>query len=362
MRLLFGTLSRYFALRFLGAIVGVFLTVFLLILTIDVIELMRRAGEAEGATAMRLARLALFRTPSTAEQVLPFAVLFAALATFLNLSRKLELVIARAAGLSAWQFSLPIVLVAALIGVLATTVYNPLSTALKDKANREEALIFTSNKAQGSRGSWLRQRSVDGEAIIQFGRIDDVTLELTDVTVFVLAPDGTFLERVEAQRGLFRGDHWRLERGRVLTVGVEPQSMNAYVLPTYLTPAQIRGAVGQSQSVSFWSLPGVVRSLELAGLDTTRYRLRYQTLLARPALLTAMVLIAASVSLRFLRSGGFAGMVLSGVAAGFVLYVASRIVEDLGNAGFVSTVFAAWAAPTIGAMLGSLTLLHREDG
>ena len=55
-------------------------------------------------------------------------------------------------------------------------------------------------------------------------------------------------------------------------------------------------------------------------------------------------------------------MVLSGVSAGFLLYVMTQIVEDLGTAGLVSTVFAAWAAPVIGGMLGTLALLHREDG
>ena len=362
MRVLVSTLGRYFAMRFFTAMAGVFFTVFLLIYTIDFVELLRRTGEAEGATTLRLAKLALYRTPATAEQILPFAVLFAALATFLNLSRKLELVIARSAGLSAWQFSLPSVVGAALIGALATGLYNPMSTSLKDEANREEARIFA-RESQASRGGWLRQRSPDGEAILRFSSIDESSLTMRDVTAFVLAQDGTFLERIEAPIAHYMISHWRFDEGvRLLTAGLEPESMRSYLLATYLTKDQIRSAVGQSQAVSFWSLPEVVRQLELAGLDTTRYRLRYQSLLARPALLVAMVLIAASVSLRFLRSGGFAGMVLSGVTAGFVLYVATRIVEDLGNAGLVSTVFAAWAAPTIGAMLGSLTLLYREDG
>lgn len=362
MTVLFSTLGRYFAMRFLTAIAGVFFTVFLLIYTIDFVELLRRTGEAEGATTMRLAKLALYRTPATAEQILPFAVLFAALATFLNLSRRLELVIARSAGLSVWQFALPAFVGAMLIGTIATTVYNPLSTSLKDQANREEALIFA-REVQSARGGWLRQRSPDGESILRFSSIDESSLTMRDVTAFVLAADGTFLERIEAPIAHYMISHWKFDQGvRLLTIGIEPESMRSYLLPTYLTKDQIRSAVGQSQAVSFWSLPTVVRELELAGLDTTRYRLRYQSLLARPALLLAMVLIAASVSLRFLRSGGFASMVLSGVAAGFVLYVATRIVEDLGNAGYVSTIFAAWAAPTIGAMLGSLTLLHREDG
>src|SRR3954462_7508297 len=109
------TLGRYFSLRFAKSIFVVFGTVFALVYTIDFVELMRRAGDAEGASAAAMARLALFRTPAVAEQVLPFAVLFGSMTALLQLSRKLELVVARAAGISAWQFLQPGLIVAASI-------------------------------------------------------------------------------------------------------------------------------------------------------------------------------------------------------------------------------------------------------
>jgi lipopolysaccharide export LptBFGC system permease protein LptF len=98
------TLSRYFLTRFPRAIAGVFLTVFVLIYVIDFVELVRRTGDVAGVSTAMLARLALFRTPAVAEQILPFAVLFGSMAALLNLSRKLELVVARSAGMSVWQF------------------------------------------------------------------------------------------------------------------------------------------------------------------------------------------------------------------------------------------------------------------
>ena len=45
------TFAQYISMRFLRMILGVFATVFALIYTIDFIELMRRAGDAPGATA-----------------------------------------------------------------------------------------------------------------------------------------------------------------------------------------------------------------------------------------------------------------------------------------------------------------------
>jgi len=115
-------------------------------------------------------------------------------------------------------------------------------------------------------------------------------------------------------------------------------------------------------SVPFWSLPGVAGRSELAGLDAHRYRLRFQTLLALPLLLVAMVLIAASFSLRFFRSGGAGALAAGGAAAGFVLYVATKIIGDLGGAGLLSAPVAAWSPAIIGCMLGTLALLNQEDG
>ena len=86
-------------MRFVRTVLGVFLTVFALVYTLDFVELLRRAGDAEGATTGLMAQLSLYRTPAVAEGVLPFAVLFGSMAALLQLSRKLELVVARAAGI-----------------------------------------------------------------------------------------------------------------------------------------------------------------------------------------------------------------------------------------------------------------------
>jgi len=101
---------------------------------------------------------------------------------------------------------------------------------------------------------------------------------------------------------------------------------------------------------------------EQAGLDANRYRLRHQTLLARPLMLLAMLLIAASFSLRFFRFGGVARTVAGGVIAGFVLYVATKLVGDLGGAGLLSAPVAAWTPAFLGTLLGALVLLNQEDG
>ena len=77
--------------------------------------------------------------PQIAERMLPFCVLIGAMSCYLDLSRRLELVVSRAAGMSAWQFIAPAVVMALLVGVVATTVYNPVAAVLHERSKRLEA-------------------------------------------------------------------------------------------------------------------------------------------------------------------------------------------------------------------------------
>jgi lipopolysaccharide export system permease protein len=357
------TLGRYLSIRFVQAIAAVFATVFGLVYLIDLVELIRRAGDGVDASTAVLARLALFRTPIIAEQVLPFAVLFGSLAAFLGLSRKLELVIARAAGVSVWQFGLPAVMVALSIGVIATALLNPVATNLKRHADALESRLFTRQVEASKRSRFARQLSIDGSAVIRASAAGGEAGELLSaVTVFAFDRNGLFLERIEAESATLRNGYWRLEKVRVLTPGLEPLSVDAYLLATNLSRDEVRQAFGASEAISFWRLPAAIQQLEQAGLDATRYRLRWQSLLAKPLLLIAMVIVAASVSLRFFRFGGVGRLVLGGVGAGFLLYVLTQVASDLGAAGVIGAFTAAWLPAIVGSLLGTLVLLHQEDG
>jgi len=357
------TLGRYISGRFLRSILLVFATVFALVYTLDFVELMRRAGDAEGASAAVMARLALFRAPSVTEQILPFAVLFGSMTALLQLSRKLELVVARSAGISAWQFLQPGILVAAAIGIASVAVYNPLSAHLKQKASEVEARLFArSQKAASAKDIWIRQRSVDGQAIIRAEAAVEGSTALARVTAFTFDAGGAFQERIEAREATLREGFWEMSDARVLSADEEPQTYATYLLASGLDPSQVRKTFTPPESVPFWDLDDTIAQTERAGLDATRYRLQYDILLARPLLFVAMVFVAASVSLRFFRFGGVAKMVLGGVAAGFMLYVATQLMEDLGASGLIRPTVAAWFPAVVGSLLGTLALLYQEDG
>jgi lipopolysaccharide export system permease protein len=361
-----GTLSRYFGLKFLAAVVAVFCGIFALIALVDYIEMMRRSVGEQNASALLAAKVSLYRVPQITERIMPFTVLIGAMSCYLNLSRRLELVIARAAGMSAWQFITPALIVSLALGVLATTVYNPLAAMLQERSRRLEVEVF-GGSAQGamqrSGGNfWVRQRSADGQAIINAATTADQGIRLGGVVVFTYDQTGGFKERIEAKSALLERGFWRLTDARVYGINVPPRDELQYRLRTNLTAEQVRESFATPETVPFWDLPLYIEIADHSGLSAAGYRLQYQKLLARPFYLTAMVLLAAAVSLRFFRFGGVQKMILSGVASGFLLYVLSKVTEDLSKAELMHPAAAAWLPVAVGGLTGLVALLYQEDG
>src|SRR6185437_16526201 len=180
------------------------------------------------------------------------------------------------------------------------------------------------------------------------------------VTVFTFNQAGHFTSRVEAHEAVLQPGVWLLKAARVFTLGGKPVAMPEYRLKTSLTPEQVHESFATPETVSFWELPMYITIADHAGLVAAGYRLQFQKLIARPFMLAAMVLLAASVSLRFFRFGGVQKMVLGGVATGFLLYVMSKVTDDLSKAELLPPILGAWIPAVVGSLIGFVVLLHQE--
>ncbi len=357
------TLGRYLSWRFFSTIMLVFLTICGMVYVVDFVELLRRAANRPGVTASFVALLSFLRTPSVAEQILPFCVLFGTMQAFIDLTRRLELIVARAAGVSVWQFLVPPIGIALLIGIGSVAVLNPMSAQMKQRADVFENEIFgTSGQSAGDSALWMRQTSVDGQAYLHAEQSAKGGVELTGVHAYLYDPKGEFLEKVEAQSARLLPGVWQLKKAVVAAPGEPPEMVGTFLIASQVTPNNLAETFLSAESVPFWSLQRMRREASEAGLDSTSFNLQYQTLLARPLLLVAMVLIAAAFSLRFFRFGGVGKMVGSGLGAGFALYLLTKMIADLGASGLLSVPVAAWSPAIVGSMLGALALLQREDG
>lgn len=360
------TLSRYLAklfavnLIFMGAILlGV-------IYLFDMIELLRRASKFEDVPFGVLFEMGLLKVPDMSEVILPFAVLFSAIFTFWQLSKRQELVVLRSAGVSVWQFLSPIILIALIAGVLMVGVLNPLGATLYSRYTVMENKYLDRGQnnmvAVFDEGMWLRQETREGYAFLHAGTIQLPEWRLEKVMVLFFRKDNQFDHRLDAQNASLKPGNW-LFRETVLSLPGKPSQREASTtLPTSLTPKEIEESFSTPQSMGFWQIPSFVATLESAGFDSTRLRIHFQTLLAQPLLYIAMILLAASVALRPQRQGGTFLFVIGGILIGFFIFFFSSFLQALGASHQLPVFLAAWSPSMLSSLLGVAALLTLEDG
>jgi len=211
--------------------------------------------------------------------------------------------------------------------------------------------------------AWLRQDSIDGQSVISAKATADNGLVLAGVTVLQYDPAGAFTARIDASRAELRPGYWTLYDVAVNRPGgSEAELFDRFHVATYLKEEQVTNALGSLISVSIFELPERIALAERAGLRATGYRVQLEQLIARPALLAAMVLLGATVSLRAFRFGGIQTMVITGLVAGFGFFIFVEMSRQLGLSGLAEPSIAIWVPIGLAAALASTALLYQEDG
>jgi len=355
-----GYIARQFTAWYLGFLFGL-LGVILLAATVDLLD---RLANKDASLAV-VVEMVLLKLPFLSQEVMPFTVLFAGLACFWRLTRSNELVVTRAAGISVWQALLPVLGVSLIVGSITVAVLNPIAAVLLSRFEQLEAKFIhnqASTLAVSLQGLWLLQADKGGQSVIHATRITHEPMTLHNVIVFHFAEGDRFIGRVDAERAVLRPGYWLLSNAWKSKPGAREQFFETLEIPTELSREKILNSFAPPETISFWDLPDFIVLLEGAGFSATHHKLQFHRLLATPLLFIALVLLAASFSLRQQRRGQVGIVILGGVLTGFLLYFVSNIVFALGLSGGIPIVLSAWAPASVTLMLGIAVLLHLEDG
>ncbi len=337
-----------------------------LIFLIDFSELNARLAVIKAYDIGTGLMLAASRLPFIVQFAMPFIVLAATMAALMQLNRKNELVVARSAGVSAWQFLLPTWLAAALIGLFAVLVINPIAAQGFSFATEAEGQLRGQPPSSGPLSGnkpWLRQNAEGGGAyLIGAERVSSNGVVLVDAVFLHLDSQGRIIERFDAARASLDDGTWLLQDTVLSRAGHPATPVQNKSISTTLDASVITDALIPPELIPFFGLAKQIETARAFGVPANPFRMQYHSLLSLPVLLIAMTLIAASVSLRFVRFGQSASMILGGIVAAFMLYVITEVAKSFGAAGIVSPVLAAWLPVVAAGMFGIAYLLHREDG
>jgi lipopolysaccharide export system permease protein len=361
------TLSRYLARLYFANMLFLVAALLAVVYLFDTVELLRRASKQPDVPLTLVLQMSLLKLPEVGQILLPFAILFSAMFTFWQLTRRYELVVVRAAGFSVWQFLAPVIGVALAVGFLQMTVINPVGSLLVGKFEQLEGAYLNRQESQIAifkEGLWLRQGSGKGTdyVILHAAKINQQEWILKTLTVLFFDPEDNFMRRVDAQEATLEAGHWLFRDVTLYEPGKEALRQETYSLPTKLTVRDVEDSFSSPEAMSFWRLPGHIHTLEETGFDASGLKVHYHNLLAQPLMFAAMILLAATVSMRPPRLRGGFMLIGIGVFIGFFVFFMSSFLQALGASHQIPVILAAWSPALICFLLGLSVIMVLEDG
>jgi lipopolysaccharide export system permease protein len=363
-------LHLYFArktLMALAMVAGILCTITLMI---EMIEQIRIFGSAELSLGT-LFYLSVLRIPYTLYKIFPIVMIISTLVLFLGLARSSELVVTRAAGRSALRALKSPLLVAFFTGILVVAVLNPLVSATSREFDKLKAKYLDENSqifSVSDEGLWLRQGSENGQVVVRASQSNLDGSTLFDVTFLGFSKDGAPDFRIEATSARLEPGVWKIQNAKrwSLAKGGNPEArsktLETFDLPTTLTLDEIHDTFSTPSAVPIWQIPSFINRLERAGFSARSYKMWFQSELALPLTLVAMMLIGAGFTMRHTRFGNTASLVVTALLLAFAFFFLRNFASILGENGEIPIGLAAWAPPVAVILAALALLLHLEDG
>ena len=267
----------YLLQRTLFGVIGLFAVIWLLVVSVDLVEAMREVGKVDGAGFSEALLMTLYRTPQLILTLSPFVFLFGTLWAFGQMAKSSEIAVMRSAGLSVWRLVAAPVALSIAAGLLTVVLFDPVAADLAGRAQ------FIKNDMRGKQanmlapfrdGIWLRQVSGNVAALIRADSYEPETQTLQGITVWQgTADEGVFIDRWDAPTGIVRPAGVTLmdAQRKSLERKAEP------VLPEQSFPISIdlrslREDVAKPEALSVWELPTFTKIMSSAGMSTDALR------------------------------------------------------------------------------------------
>jgi LPS export ABC transporter permease LptG/LPS export ABC transporter permease LptF len=357
-------LDRYIARAYVAHFVMVlvaFWSIFVLVNFMDLFDDVQR-NRIKGIVVVHYYA---FGTANILHLMAPVAVLIAVLITFGVMSRRNEITAMKAAGISVYRASAPMLGLGAVVCLVMFGMSELVLPSMNKVANQDRNVI-RGRPPQTS--SMLDRRWILGSDG-RFYNYDYLehgprpgAISLYGLSTYDVDPVKWDLrDRLYAARAVWNGVSYDLERGWRRTFSPEPrfhsfaQARTREIEP----PSYFSQEERESDTLGFRELRRHIATLEKLGLDVTALKVQLHRKVSFPLVTVVMTLIGIPFAFVVARRGALYGIAAAIVIA-IVYWGCLAIFEALGSTGLLPPMLASWAPNMIFGATGLYLMLTLE--
>ena len=276
--------------------------------------------------------MALLKIPYIFSEILPLTAMLAMFLMNYTLGKKNELVAIWSNGISIFRMLLPISLSCLTIGIIATTLLNPVSTYLYTKYEKIESKLIdkkTSNLVISDMGIIISEQINDQRRVYIVKSLNLSKKEIRDITILETDHASNFIQRINARKGSLEDGRIVLENISLYDKDGKREQSRKLEIDTELSINNFVQGLTDPIKISFWNLHEAIENLQRAGLPYIKHQAYYYKLLFRPLLMVAFIFLASCFISRDNRSKNQFQKVALGLFIGFGTFLTQQILNNI---------------------------------
>jgi len=316
---------------------------------VDLVELLSRYEPPLHAVLEHFA----YRLPSALHQALPIVVLVATVFLFMELERHHELTALKAAGLSLHRVSVPVLILAGAVSVVAFVYQETAAPVLNAKGDEVDRVEIRKVSAAGSQPRLHWYRRSDSE-FVRVDRLDRALGQVSGVTLVQTDASFRVAKRVDAAEAAWTRTGLRFGRSVLREFGPDNSVRTEWRdgAPVFLADSlDALGAVQAPSAMTFIELRSYVRHLRERGQAVGTQLLYLHSKLSFPLMSFVLAILAISCAARWPRGGRLIGGAIA-VIISIAFWVVNSGALSLGRVDLLPPVVAAWAANIVFGGIG----------
>ena len=343
MKILGWMLTRMLLIRFVFILLGISIFV----ITLDVVTYAKEILALRGGDLSVIFTYFLLRAPATLSTFLPISVLIALLLVLLELSYRNEMPAIWSSGVSPFRLVLMLLPFALFVGGL-NFLLNDQAVPAAAPTLRDWGIGDYGEKKLKVGGErdpiWMRA----GRDILRAGSANAQATELEDVIIFRRDETGLLREQIMAKTAVLNQDRWQLSNVLVYyRDNLPPNRLDQMIYSGSFRPAAAGARSGDPEEMSMSDLGYFIENSGFGIRPAWVYQTWWHKRLTLFVTALAMVALCIPLAVRFRRGGGIGVMFAVGIGLGFLFFIVDGISLTMGELGFVTPWFAAWA-PVLG--------------
>lgn len=308
--------------------------------------------------------------PAFLENISAFLIALSTIIALFSLNLRSEITIIRVSGLSLWQILSPIIFCAFILGVLFITVINPLSIMANKKFNVIDQKLVGVEKIDllsPKSGVWLKQKNIiakDEEIIIRADSIYRNNLKLMNVNLWFFDKNLNCYQRISAASMLLKSGYWQLND---ITIN-DDKKINYHQsqlqiltdLEANFITKKVLNNFEDTSLFSVYDLPNLIGELKQSGFSPRKFVVYYYSLLIKPILFVAMVLISSVFAINNTRGRSNILFFIIGVIFALTIHICLMVTGAIGAGGLMPEFLSTWVISFILLSLGMLLVFRKE--